>query len=150
MKQSVGRAAAPRLVIDTNVFVSALLFDGVASRLVPLWQENKFIYLLSRPVLEEYLQVLAYPKFDLTEREIKALIEEELLPYVETISELSFQEIPALKDSSDRKFLASARSGRANYLITGDKELLRLKRFHQTIIVSPGEYLRQIEGGVWS
>ena len=55
-----------RVVLDTNVLISALLFSGVASDLVPLWQKEKITVLLSREILEEYLRVLAYPKFQLT------------------------------------------------------------------------------------
>ena len=69
-----------RVVLDTNVLVSALIFTGISSELVPLWQRSAITVLLSRGILEEYLRVLSYPKFQLSEAEIKALIEEELLP----------------------------------------------------------------------
>jgi putative PIN family toxin of toxin-antitoxin system len=75
-----------RVVLDTNVLVSALLFTGISSELVPLWQRSIITVLLSRGILEEYLRVLSYPKFQLSEAEIKGLIEEELLPYVEVVN----------------------------------------------------------------
>ena len=74
-----------RVVLDTNVLVSALLFTGISSELVPLWQKGTITVLLSREILEEYLRVFAYPKFQLSEGEIKRLIEEELLPFVRVI-----------------------------------------------------------------
>ena len=74
-----------RVVLDSNVLISALLFSGITSKLVPLWQRGTITVLLSREILEEYLQVLAYPKFQLSEGEIKGLIEEELLPFVQII-----------------------------------------------------------------
>jgi hypothetical protein len=68
-----------RVVLDTNVLVSALLFTGITSEIVPLWKEGAVSLLLSRDILEEYLRVLGYPKFQLSEADIKGLIEEELL-----------------------------------------------------------------------
>ena len=52
-----------RVVLDTNVVVSALLFTGISSKLVPLWQGGVITALVSRNILEEYLRVLSYPKF---------------------------------------------------------------------------------------
>jgi uncharacterized protein len=60
-----------RIVLDTNTVTSALLFSGTASRLVPLWQSRRVVMLISRAILEEYLRVLAYPKFRLSNEEIK-------------------------------------------------------------------------------
>ena len=146
MKRFAGLGGVPpRLVVDTNVFVSALLFGGVASRLVSLWQMQRVVYLLSRSILEEYLRVLSYPKFNLTEMEIRALIDEELLPYVKTVPDPSLKGVPYLKDSSDRIFLACSKTGKADYLLTGDKELLALKKFLQAEIVPPAEFLN-----IWS
>ena len=120
----------PRAVLDTNVFVSALLFEGPTNRIVDLWQGGQFISLISKPILEEYLQVLAYPKFQLTDREIKSLIEDELLPFVEVVS-----------DRSDEKFLACARDGKADYIVTGDRVLLAVKEFEGTKIIKPSAFL---------
>lgn len=144
MMQSAGPAAPPRVVLDTNVFLSAVLFSGPTSRLVSLWQARRFTPLLSRPILEEYLRVLSYPKFELSEREVKSVIQEELLPFFETISKVSLRGIPFLKDPSDRKFLACARSGKADYLVTGDQVLLAQKRVASSLIITPGEFLKKV------
>lgn len=74
-----------RVVLDTNTLISALLFSGTASRLVPLWQSRRITVLLSGAILQEYLRVLTYPKFHLSDHEVRGLIEEELLPFVETV-----------------------------------------------------------------
>jgi uncharacterized protein len=74
-----------RVVLDTNAVVSALLFSGISSKLVSLWQKGSITPLLSREVLDEYLRVLSYPKFELSEKEIKELIQEEILPYTEVV-----------------------------------------------------------------
>ena len=74
-----------RVVLDTNAVVSALLFSGVSSKLVSLWQNGLITPLLSREILDEYLRVLSYPKFELSEEEIKELIQEEILPFAEVV-----------------------------------------------------------------
>ncbi len=93
-----------RVVLDTNVLVSALLFTGISSEIVPLWQSGAVTVLLSRGILDEYLRVLSYPKFQLSEAEIKSLIQEELLPYVEVVNPR--KRLRVVKgDPSDDKFL---------------------------------------------
>lgn len=58
---------SPRIVLDTNVILSALLFGaGRVSWLVPLWQQKQVVPLLSTDVANELIRVLAYPKFKLT------------------------------------------------------------------------------------
>ena len=141
MAPSAGLVSPPKVVLDTNAFVSAMLFEGVSSRLVPLWQSQKILVLLSRPILDEYLRVLSYPKFNLTDREIKSVIEDELLPFVHIVSQPTLKGIPFLKDASDRKFLACAREGKADYLVSGDKELLAQHHIGKTLILTPSEFL---------
>ena len=93
-----------RAVLDTNVVVSALLFSGPPSQLVPAWQSGRLQPVLSAPILDEYIRVLAYPKFKLTSAEIRGLIEEALLPFIETVR-TSPSVIPKLRDPDDAKFI---------------------------------------------
>lgn len=130
-----------RVVIDTNVFISALLFEGVVAQLVPLWKQKSFQYLLSKSVMSEYLRVLSYPKFKLTEAEIKYLLEEELLPFVEIVQERKTK-VPSLEDPDDEKFLQLAMLGKAQYLVSGDSVLLKLKNFKQCQILNPIQFLK--------
>lgn len=133
-----------RVLLDTNVFLSALLFGGDLARLVSLWQKDEFLYLLTRPILDEYLRALAYPKFQLTDTEIKALVEEDLLPFVEVVQEAKLQ-VPRLKDRDDEKFLAAALGGRADILVTGDKVLLEVKKIGKAVIETPREFLKRFD-----
>lgn len=129
-----------RVVLDTNVLVSALIFTGISSELVPLWQRSAITVLLSRGILEEYLRVLSYPKFQLSEAQIKALIEEELLPYVEVVNPRRRLRVVE-RDPSDDKFLECAVTGKAQVIISGDKDLLSLGRYRQIHIQSPAQFL---------
>jgi uncharacterized protein len=129
-----------RVVLDTNVLVSALLFTGISSELVSLWQRSAITVLLSRGILEEYLRVFSYPKFQLLEGEIKGLIEEELLPYVEVVKPRRRLRIVE-RDPSDNKFLECAVAGKARAIISGDKDLLSIGRYRQIRIQSPAQFL---------
>lgn len=129
-----------RVVLDTNALVSALLFTGITSELVPLWQKGAITVLLSREILDEYLRVLAYPKFQLSEAEIKALIEEELLPFVRVIKP-GIRVHVVKRDPADNKFLECAIAGKADVVISGDKELLAIRHYRQVRIQPPSRFL---------
>jgi putative PIN family toxin of toxin-antitoxin system len=129
-----------RVVLDTNTLLSALLFRGTASRLVPVWQSGRITPLVSRPILDEYLRVLAYPKFQLSAEEAWALIVEEVLPFAETVKPAGRLSVPC-RDLEDRKFLECALSGRARYLVTGDQDLLEMNPHRGITILTVGAFL---------
>jgi putative PIN family toxin of toxin-antitoxin system len=129
-----------RVVLDTNAAVSALLFSGISSRLVSLWQKGAITLLLSRAILDEYLRVFSYPKFQLSEEDIKALIREEILPYAEVIKPKRRLRV-VQRDPSDDKFIECAVAGKARVIISGDKDLLSLGRYRQIRIQTPAQFL---------
>jgi uncharacterized protein len=133
-----------RVVLDTNTIVSALLFSGTASRLVPVWQSRRIVVLVSRPIVEEYLRVLAYPKFRLTPGEVRALIEEEVLPFTEVVR-VRKRLSRVLRNPDDEKFLACAAGGRAQYLVSGDHDLLELRSYGGARVLPVGEFLEDFE-----
>lgn len=132
-----------RVVLDTNTLISALLFSGTASRLVPLWQCRRITVLVSKEILQEYLRVLAYPKFQLGDHEIRALVEEELLPFAETIR-VRRRLAVVRRDPEDDKFLECAVAGRAEYLVTGDRDLRELGSYRGITILTVGEFLERM------
>ncbi|MBI4379949.1 MAG: putative toxin-antitoxin system toxin component, PIN family [candidate division NC10 bacterium] len=129
-----------RAVLDTNVILSALLFGGSTGGLVRAWQTGWFQLLLSRALLEEILRVLAYPKFHLTEGEIRGLLEEELIPFAETVI-IRRQPTIQVRDPDDLAVAACALTGRARYLVTGDADLLSLGRIRQVDVIRPADFL---------
>ncbi len=129
-----------RVVLDTNVLISALLFTGISSKLVSLWQKGSITPLLSREVLDEYLRVLSYPKFQLSEKDIKELIQEEILPYAEVVKPKRRLRV-VQRDPSDNKFLECAVAGKASLIISRDKDLLLLGRYRHIRIQSPAQFL---------
>ena len=129
-----------RVVLDTNVIVSALLYRGPTSQLVAAWQEGTMVPLVSKAILEEYLRVVAYPKFHLTVEEVKTLIKRQLLPFAEPVH---VSEVPPVvpEDPSDDHFLACAVAGHARYLVSGDHHLLALKTYRGVAIAAPAVFL---------
>lgn len=115
-----------RVVLDTNVVVSGLLFGGRPGELISLWKERRIVPLCSKPIVEEILRVLAYPKFQLSDQEIQAVLYQEILPWFEIVqSESGRAYVQA--DPDDDKFIHCALSGRADCIISGDAHLLALR-----------------------
>jgi len=133
-----------KVVIDTNVFISSILFKGEAAKLVNLWKRGFLKILISKEVLEEYIKVLTYPKFQLSKEEIKCIIEKELMPFTGVVKVKSKVSI-IKEDEEDNKFLTLASEGVACYIISGDKHLLRLKNFHKIPIITVREFLEKIK-----
>jgi putative PIN family toxin of toxin-antitoxin system len=129
-----------RVVIDTNVLVSALLFGGDPSELITLWKENRIQPLGSKEIMEEYIRVLAYPKFSLTEEEIEYLFSQEVLPWFEVIKVQPSRPF-VIDDPSDDKFIWCALEGQAEAIISSDQHLLRLNSCPVPIF-SLSEFLR--------
>lgn len=131
-----------RAVIDTNIFVSALIFSrGTLSRCRQLWQDGKFTPLVSKPTVTELIRVLAYPKFKLTSIDREDLLAD-YLPFCETVEMQS--ELPQIipcRDPSDEPFLHLALFGQADYLVTGDKDLLTLVDVFSCPIVTAEHFL---------
>ncbi len=135
--------AVKRVVLDTNILVSALLFKGELSRLVDLWKTGNIIPVFSRETFREFKAVLGYPKFSLTGQEIKMLIEEEVLPFFEII-EITDKVRGICRDPDDDKFLACAVSARADFIVSGDKDLLDMGKYKSVKIMSASEFLRML------
>jgi len=133
-----------RVVLDTNILVSALLFTGELSKMVDLWRQGKVVPLISRETFEELRAVLEYPKFSLAPDEIQAIIENEILPFFEVV-EIRRNVRGVCRDPGDDKFLACALSGSAHFLLSGDKDLIELKKYKSIRIIKASEFLKLFE-----
>ena len=139
----------PRVVLDTNCLISALLFSrGVLGQLRSLWQEKRFIPLLCTSTVKELIRVLAYPKFKLTPDDIQELLGD-ILPWAEIV-ELTFsqQDVPYLehlRDPKDADFILLAEQEKVAVLVSGDKHLLELKDYASIPIMLPIEFLEALK-----
>jgi len=128
-----------KVVLDTNVLISGLLFTGETSRVVRLWQDRRIIPVISRETFEELRSVLQYPKFALSRQEIRDIIEIEILPYFEVIDVVR-RVRNVCRDPEDDKFIACAISGGVDYLVTGDRDLADMKRYKNIMILTIAEF----------
>lgn len=137
------KARLRRVVLDTNVVISALLFPGPARRLAELWTGGRIEILASAGMIRELSRVLAYGKFQLSEDDISALLHEEVLPYITPIAVEEI--IPVIEaDPSDDEFLACALKGRADAIVSGDDHLLRLDCYRDIPILSVRSMLERM------
>ena len=130
------------VVIDTNVFVSALLFGGTPGKLISLWKSGKIRPHLTSEILTELLRVLAYPKFKLTENEIQYLLYEEILPFCTVVKPKSGS-LTIKDDPSDDMFLRCSERTKAKAIISGDHLLLSLRSHRNTLVLSPSQFLKK-------
>ena len=134
-----------RIVLDTNVLISAILFEGQSSRLVFAWQTRQIGLLVSKQLLSEYIRVLHYPKFRLIIPEIQSIIEQDILPF---ITPVKVSRAPRIiqQDPFDNHILACAAAGKASLIVSGDKHLLTLGSYKKIPIVTVSELLKDLDG----
>ena len=132
-----------RVVFDTNVVVSALLFPtGRLAWLRAHWREGGVFPLISPATARELIRVLGYSKFRLSEQyrmEVLALY----LPCCESLDPADKCPI-VCPDAKDQPLLDLAESGKADLLVTGDEDLLVLAEQTRFVIDSPEAYKRRV------
>lgn len=138
--------SVPRTVVDTNVVLSALLF--AQGRLAPVrlgWQRATFHPLVSKATIEELMRALTYPKFKLTAGDQQELLAD-YLPYCTTIAMPARPpRTPPCRDPFDVPFLELAIVGKAEYLVTGDKDVLSLTGRIRCRIVTAEQFLTSFD-----
>ncbi len=129
-----------RVVIDTNVLISGL-FSTTSTPAVAVEKAiTKALLIATTETLRELIEQLLLPKFDrYVRRERRDALLERVASLVEIIEVL--QSIRASRDPKDDKFLEAAVNGRADVIVTGDKDLLDLNPFRGIAIVTPAAYL---------
>ena len=129
-----------RVVLDTNVLVSAVISQGKPRELFRMGISNVYIILTSDWMLRELVSVLRRPKFKTSEDEIRGIVSD-LMQSSEIVQVQS--SIDTIKeDPDDNHILATAIDGMSDYIVSGDKHLLELKQFKGIKIVSVDEMLK--------
>ena len=124
--------ALVRLVLDTNVLVSALLFRSRTSVLLDAWLRGDFRLAVSEPILAEYSRVLVYPKFCLGEEEVASIVGELVLPYCDRF--VPREEPLVCPDPDDDKFFHCAEVADAAALVSGDRAVLACRYRHVRVL----------------
>ncbi|MDO8886864.1 putative toxin-antitoxin system toxin component, PIN family [Candidatus Oleimmundimicrobium sp.] len=126
-----------RVVYDSNVFISALLFDGPPRVILEMARGRKVVLITSKPILTETARKLR-EKFKWPEHNIQKFLKQmnRLAEIVNPKDNLNI----IIEDESDNRILECALVGQAHLIISGDKHLLRLKQF-QNIPIKKPKYL---------
>jgi len=129
-----------RVVIDTNVLISGLFSTTSTPALAVEKAITKAQLVATSETLRELIEKLVLPKFDrYVARDRREALLQRVASLVEIIEVL--QPVRASRDPKDDKFLEAAVNGRANVLVTGDRDLLDLNPFRGISIVTPADYL---------
>ena len=127
-----------RVVLDTNVLVSGLAYPGsVPGRILSVWRQGGLDIVLSRYILDELVRVLPrLPKIRMTAAEIRDLADSFML--LADIVDPAGQPDADLRDPADQLVLFTLLTAGANYLVTGDKDLLALADRYP--IITPSDF----------
>lgn len=130
-----------KIVIDSNVYISAILFGGKPEKIVELARLDIVEAFVTVPILEEVLRVLQY-KFGWNKGMLgeAAATMPEAAMLIEPTEKISVIQ----KDRADDKILEAAVASGADFIISGDSHLLELKRFRSIKIVDATEFLHLI------
>lgn len=133
-----------RVVIDTNVWISGLLFGGNPQKIIALGKSKQIKIICSIPLLNEIIDTLNYPKLQ------KRLAKLEVTPenllstiysYVQILPITEIEPVANLRDDDDLKILATAFLNQAVVIVSGDSDLLILKEYQGILIMTAKEFL---------
>lgn len=132
-----------RAVLDTNVFLSGIHWVGPSSKVLKEWFLNKFTLVSSLEINRELFSQFRDFKINMETEEIhfwEDLILEKAVLIIPRIR------LNAIKDDpDDNKFIEAALEGKADYIISQDKHLLKLKEFRKIKIITPDEFVKLLE-----
>jgi putative PIN family toxin of toxin-antitoxin system len=133
----------PRVVFDTSVVASVLVFQrGQLAWLRAHWWSGRCIPLASRDTVAELVRILDYRKFRLTAERRDELLAD-YLPYCEIVDVTKKCSV-VCRDAKDQPFLDLAHSGKADALVSGDRDLLTLAGKTKFLIETPDEYRSRV------
>lgn len=134
-----------RVVLDTNVFVSAVFFGGPPGKVLAAWRDGVIEVVVSREIVQEYVKVgerlsERFPGVDLGPA----------LDLVAAVAELvAAPPLPSAvcRDPDDDKFLACAMAANARYIVSGDRDLLAVSPYRGVTVVRPRDFIERLRQG---
>jgi len=130
-----------KVVVDTNVLISGLLFSGTPARIFKVWRRRRIRFVLTPEILEEYVRVCNVLQEQFPEVELSAILQA-----IAAKSDLI--QAPALAeavcdDPDDDKFLACAVAGKTKIVVSGDRHLLKVSGYRGIRVLTPREFVNE-------
>ena len=130
-----------KVVMDTNVFISGVFFNGHTNQILNAWQSGEFELVVSQEILDEYQRVGKImaeerPKIDLNP------ILTFVLEHAKVYKSAKLKE-PVCEDPDDDKFFACALASGSSVIISGDKHLLKVSGYQGIEVLKPREFLNK-------
>lgn len=134
-----------RVVLDTNIALSALVFAGGSlARIRAAWRRGEITPLASAATIAELIIALTYPKFALSELDQRELLGDYLPLCESVVIRDPLDHLPRCRDPHDQIFLELAEAGNAQWLVTGDRDLLALQGQVKCGIITAAEFVRDV------
>ncbi len=128
-----------RVVLDTNVLISGLLFSGPPSMIIQAWRNGKIEILVSPEILEEYYRVAEELTSESPGVDLRPVVD--FLAARAKVIEASALSEPVCTDPDDDKFLACAIAGKAEVICSGDKALLKASDYRGVRVIKPRTFV---------
>ncbi len=131
------------VVIDTNIFLSALLGSKTCRKILDAFLEEKFDICISSELLDEFIETTGKEKFKdfITLVEIKKLVS---LLKTDINLVISLEKVSICRDPKDNIVLECGVAGKVDFIVTGDKDLLSLKTFRSIRILTPKQFITRL------
>ncbi len=131
-----------KIVLDTNVLISGILFSGPPARILRAWRRDRFQLVLTEEILDEYLRVAAilqekYPTIDI-ESPIRLIAQHCEIVVADELPE------DVCTDPDDDKFLACAVAAGSTLVVSGDKALQKASGYRGLQVISPRQFVDKI------
>jgi len=131
----------PRIIIDTNVLISGIVFGGKPRQILDLLAEQSVIVIVAEEILTELRRKISskFPEFIEDLHKVELLLKRDAV-----LIKLGTIHINKSRDTDDNKFIEAAILGKCSFIVTGDKDLLVLESYENIKIVKPTEFLELV------
>jgi putative PIN family toxin of toxin-antitoxin system len=137
-----------RITADTNVIISALNFSGNSARILDMVEAGEIRLAISNDILNEVERVLQRPKFGWTQEQVDGAIRG-LSAFAEHVEPKQCINV-VKEDPTDDRILACAAASGSEYLVSGDRHLLKIGQYQGVKIVTPADFIEVIARQSWT
>ncbi len=130
-----------KIVLDTNVLISAIFFGGAPFQILEAWQESKIQICLSKEIIKEYQRVGIQLSNKYPSVNIKPIIE--MLSIWGNVVETEGISVNICEDPDDNKFIECAIACNANIIVSGDKHLLKVSGHKNIRVLKPRGFINE-------